>query len=114
MKSSELYDIATKYKTPSFVFDAEAVQTRVHKIKTIIGDDINLCFSVKANPFFIPVLNDDLCHFEVCSPGELVICEQDKILGKKIIYSGVNKGEKDIREAWNMELKRLPLNQSDR
>lgn len=99
MKSSELYDIATKYKTPSFVFDAEAVQTRVHEIKTIIGDDINLCFSVKANPFFIPVLNDDLYHFEVCSPGELVICEQDKIPGKKIIYSGVNKGEKDIREA---------------
>lgn len=51
MKSSELYDIATKYKTLSFVFDAEAVQTRVHEIKTIIGDDINLCFSVKANPF---------------------------------------------------------------
>lgn len=29
----------------------------------------------------------------------MVICEQDKIPGKKIIYSGVNKGEKDIREA---------------
>jgi len=100
--------LANKYGTPSFVFDIDEILERVQKIKDILNENnkginenqkINLCYSIKANPFLIPSLIGKLDYFEVCSPGELEICKHYKVPGKMIIYSGVNKGREDIREA---------------
>ena len=38
-------------------------------------------------------------HVEVCSPGELAICERRGIAPEKIIYSGVVKEAEDLRRA---------------
>ena len=100
-----LLEIANEIGTESFVFDADEVRQRAKEIKAIMnegltgGKKINLCFSIKANPFLIPVLIDTVDYLEVCSPGELSICIADKVPGEKIIYSGVHKDEWDILEA---------------
>lgn len=100
-----LLEIANEIGTESFVFDADEVRQRAREIKAIMnegltgGKKINLCFSIKANPFLIPVLIDTVDYLEVCSPGELSICIADKVPGEKIIYSGVHKDEWDILEA---------------
>lgn len=96
--------IANEYGTPSFVFDLDEIVRRANNIKSIINPTnneklINLCYSIKANPFLMPALKDNVSYFEVCSPGELKICKHYNIPGHKIIYSGVNKGLLDITEA---------------
>lgn len=102
MKNEQLAKLANTYGTPSFVFDMDALKARLTAIRDILGSSIRLCYSIKANPFLIPYLEDQVNLIEVCSPGELTICERLSKGGldlSKIIYSGVNKGAEDIRRA---------------
>ncbi|MCR4924223.1 MAG: alanine racemase [Lachnospiraceae bacterium] len=102
INDDELRQIAEKYSTPSFVFDGEEASKRAEDIKKILkssGKKVRLCYSIKANPFLIPLLTDSVDMFEVCSPGELEICKHYKVPGEMIIYSGVHKELKDISEA---------------
>lgn len=99
MKSKELEHIALKYGTPAFIFDTESLRRRVLQMKDIMGREISLCYAMKANPFLTRYLIDEVDAIEVCSPGELKICKLQNIPPEKIIYSGVVKGQEDIKEA---------------
>lgn len=94
-----LQSIASQYSTPLFVFDTDEFKRQAEWIKALIGNDINLCFSIKANPFLLAALPDVVSYVEVCSPGELTICQNLKVNSNTIIYSGVNKGVEDITRA---------------
>ncbi len=99
MKDSELLRLAGEFGTPLYVFDTDLLKKRMERIRALVPEEIGLCYSIKANPFLIPAMNALVSRLEVCSPGELEICEALKVPGEKIIYSGVNKGAEDIREA---------------
>ena len=45
-----------KSNTPAFVFDTAALKKRVAQIKEIVGETVSLCYSMKANPFFVPAM----------------------------------------------------------
>ncbi len=99
MTEKELQTIAEEYGTPSFVFDTQSLKKRMASIREIVGDTVHLCYSIKANPFLIPAMLQCVEKLEVCSPGELDICKQQKVAGERIIYSGVQKNEIDIKAA---------------
>lgn len=99
MKEELLLKLGKEYDTPSFIFDVSALKKRMGQIKEIVGSEIHLCYSIKANPFLIPTILEVVEKLEVCSPGELLICERLNVPGEKIIYSGVNKTLDDIEEA---------------
>ena len=75
MNNSELLEIAEEYGTPTFVFDVREFWQRLDKIADIFGEDVRLCFAMKANPFLAAAAADHGERLEVCSPGELAICE---------------------------------------
>ena len=75
MTDASLQKIAAAYSTPTFVFDTDALQARVRAIQTIWGREIDLCYSIKANPFLLPAMMQVTARLEVCSPGELSLCE---------------------------------------
>ena len=99
MTDAALQSIAAAYSTPTFVFDADALQARVRAIEEIFGPDIALCYSIKANPFLLHAMSSVTARLEVCSPGELSICEQLHAADARVIYSGVNKTPVDIVRA---------------
>ena len=99
MRDEEFLKLAEAFQTPAFVFDTAHLQERVKKIREIVGKTVRLCYSIKANPFVIREMSECVEHLEVCSPGELVICEKTGIDPKKIIFSGVNKTLADVRHA---------------
>ena len=99
MTEQKLIQIASEYGTPTFLFDTAALKERMHAIKSIVGEKVHLCYSIKANPFLIPTMLECVEKLEVCSPGELSICKMEKVPGDKIIYSGVNKTCIDVKEA---------------
>lgn len=99
LKEDILFKLEKEYGTPSFVLDVSQLKKRVQNIKEIVGEKIALCYSIKANPFLIPVMLENVEKLEVCSPGELLICERLNVPGEKIIYSGVTKTLEDIEEA---------------
>lgn len=99
INEKELAEIAKDYGTPCYVFDLASLRTRVEEMRKIADGKYHLCYSIKANPFLIPLMSELADHLEVCSPGELSICEHLHVPGKKILYSGVNKTPIDIQEA---------------
>nr|MCR4657014.1 diaminopimelate decarboxylase [Lachnospiraceae bacterium] len=106
ISDSEFRAMSHDLKTPVFVFDQDELLQRIRQIDNILNNDltkkqINMCYSVKANPFLIPSMLKDCCidNFEVCSPGELLICREYKVPPEKIIYSGVHKELSDISDA---------------
>ena len=89
-----------KLSTPCYVFDEDVFASQLNLIaKHLPG--IPLCYSIKANPFLIKSLPDTIKHVEVCSPGELTICENTGIDLESIIFSGVNKTKDDVERAMN-------------
>lgn len=99
MDNSELLTIAQEYGTPTFVFDAEEFWRRLDKVADIFDDEVRLCFAMKANPFLAGAAADHGIRLEVCSPGELAICEDVGISAPQIVYSGVNKQAEDVSRA---------------
>lgn len=92
------YDLQ-EYKTPLYVFDTDILAQQIGKIRDALGNDIKLCYAMKANPFVINDLEALVDSFEVCSPGEFSICERAGINMNKIVMSGVHKAFEDMEYA---------------
>lgn len=99
MERSVLETLAGQVSTPGYVFDTDLFARRVRLVKEAFGEKTGLCFSIKANPFLLPYLPAEFEKIEVCSPGELTICEKIGVDMKKIIFSGVNKTWEDVVRA---------------
>ncbi len=87
---------ARNYQTPFYIFDTDILAEQIKKIRTVLGNGVELCYAMKANPFLVKSLEDLVDSFEVCSPGEFAICEQAGIHMNKIVMSGVHKNPLDV------------------
>lgn len=88
-------------KTPSYVFNIDVFLKRISEVRKSFSNSINLCYSIKANPFLTASTPKDIKYLEVCSPGELTICEKKGVDLTSIIFSGVNKTKEDVIRALN-------------
>lgn len=64
-----------------------------------------LCFAIKANPFLLQAMDEEVERYEVCSPGEFHICVKNGVKMEKIVLSGVNKEYEDVRYAMEQGVK---------
>ena len=99
MDNNQLLSVARQYGTPSFLFDTVELESRMREIKAIVGENVHLCYSIKANPFLLPAMAKLTEKLEVCSPGEMQICMDTKVKPETVLVSGVNKTLHDILEA---------------
>ena len=100
MEKEILKNAALTLGTPCYIFDTDVFAKRAAVVKNAFGDRVGLCYSIKANPFLLAALPEEFSYIEVCSPGELSICENVGAPLDKIIFSGVNKTEEDIARAY--------------
>ncbi len=91
-------EIIEKYNTPFYIYDIDVLNERIKFLRNRINNDVKLCYAMKANPFIISYLPNLIDRIEVCSPGEYEICKKNKISEEKLVISGVNKEEKEIKE----------------
>ncbi|MEG1744687.1 MAG: alanine racemase [Ruthenibacterium sp.] len=99
MTEAVLRSIAAQYGTPCFVFDTDVLSLHMAQVQEILGSNVHLCYSIKANPFLIREMLRHVEWLEVCSPGELHICEELGISRQRILFSGVSKTPQDIEQA---------------
>ena len=99
MDRALLLKLAEEYGTPLYVFDGDAFEKRAAQVKSALGKDVGLCFSIKANPFLLACLPKEIEKLEVCSPGELEICKSVGVRPESVIYSGVNKTYPNVCDA---------------
>ena len=104
MNTELLRSLASQIDTPSYIFDLDEFEKRAELVRKYFGDKTGLCFSIKANPFLLGRLPEVFDKIEVCSPGELTVCEKTGVDMSKIIFSGVNKTAKDVHRAADDEV----------
>ncbi len=109
MKTIELLKNLENPTTPFYVFDEDELVARVNILKSKLPENAVLCYAIKANPFLIPLLQDSGILFEVCSPGELSICEKYNVNPKQIVFSGVCKTYDDVQRAYKLGVKTITL-----
>lgn len=100
MKEEILNRAVRQMNTPCYVFDTDIFMHRVELVRRAFGNRTKLCYSIKANPFLLKGLPDGFSLIEVCSPGELSICEKISAPLDKIVFSGVSKTRTDIERAF--------------
>ena len=99
MKITDFKNRFSDLQTPAYVFSRDVFARRAQLVRKAFGEDVGLCFSIKANPFLLGCLPDTFDKIEVCSPGELTICEKTAMDMSKVIFSGVNKTLADVQRA---------------
>ena len=99
MNLNKLRELLPQVGTPSYIFDLDEFAKRAALVKKYFGEAIGLCFSIKANPFLLGRLPETFDKIEVCSPGELTVCERTGADMSTVIFSGVNKGYADVERA---------------
>lgn len=82
---------ALKGHTPAYVFEIAALKERVLFLRSMLPKRVRLCYAVKANPFLVRELHDLVDCLEICSPGELRICDFLGSDHEKYVLSGVYK-----------------------
>ena len=82
--------------TPSYVFDLDKMKGFVKKVQSCLGESVQLCYAMKANPFLTGPMMEGVSSFEVCSPGEFRICERVGVPMERIVLSGVYKNPEDV------------------
>ncbi len=91
--------LSQKTGSPAYIFSEALFKERARKVRSAFGEKVDLCFSIKANPFLLPFVDDTFKRIEVCSPGELRICEAIGADLSKVLFSGVNKTEDEVARA---------------
>ena len=99
MNDKTLLSLAREYQTPLYVFDADDFKKRAALCKAAFGEKVTLCYSMKANPFLLACLPEEISMLEVCSPGELTVCENAGADLTTIVFSGVNKTRECVERA---------------
>ena len=99
MNKAVMEQAIRNHQTPFYVFDTDVACARVQKLKMALGDNVDICYAMKSNPFIIGALQQTVDYYEVCSPGEFRICERAHIPVEKIVMSGVYKNQDDIYAA---------------
>ena len=82
--------------TSAYVFSADELEDRLAFIRSKLDPSYRLVYAIKANPFLVELLDKKVDGFEICSPGELKICESCSVDVSDFVISGVNKERKDM------------------
>lgn len=91
MTDLQLHQVLHRETTPLYVFDLAALPQRVATLREHLPEGVGLCYAVKANPFLLSALDGVVERFEICSPGELVLCQQAGLSSDQYVLSGVYK-----------------------
>lgn len=92
------FNIPDVLETPCYLFDIDRLHEEVLSLQKYIPKE-KLIYSIKANPFLIEYISNEVRRFEVCSLGELNICISKNIPPHKISVAGINKSPSYLKRA---------------
>ncbi len=85
-----------KSNTPCYVFDERHFYETIRQLRDECGQGVNICFSIKSNPWLAPYIEHYVDQVEVCSEGELELCERAGINMGCILAGGVSKSLREL------------------
>ena len=95
-------DIAAEYGTPFYLYHGEMIVDRVRKVREALGGDVEVTYSVKANPNLAVnqvIAREHLTGAEVASSGELVVARTAGFAPEDIVFAGPAKTDEELEMA---------------
>jgi diaminopimelate decarboxylase len=87
--------------TPLFVYDAGAIAGQVARFRSAFGEDIQLHYAVKANPYLplLTFIGEKVDGLDVASGGELCLALEAGMKGESISFAGPGKRDSELEAA---------------
>lgn len=85
-----------KQNFPCYHFDAEVLIRNIQTMRERFEGRPEICYSVKSNPFMVKYAAEAAECVEVCSAGELQLCEEVGIAPSKIVVGGIYKSDEEL------------------
>jgi diaminopimelate decarboxylase len=103
-ESVALSAIANEYGTPTYVYSKAELKRNAERFLNAarsLGGDCLICYAVKANgnPKLLRILSGLGLGADIVSGGELFLALKSGFDAQRIVFSGVGKTEREIREA---------------
>src|SRR5918997_1147200 len=94
--------IAEEHGTPFYLYHGEMISERVRRVRAALGGDVEVTYSVKANPNLAVcqlIAREQLTGAEVASSGELVVVRAAGFAPEDIVFAGPAKTDEELRMA---------------
>jgi diaminopimelate decarboxylase len=94
--------IAERYGSPFYLYHGEMITARVRRVRSALGGDVEVTYSVKANPNLAVcqlIAREQLTGAEVASSGELVVARAAGFAPEDIVFAGPAKTEDALRRS---------------
>ena len=100
--SDQIKNVLKEYRTPFYIFDIDDLNNYLETALRKLGNNVAICYAMKANPMLVGFISKKVDKIEVCSMGEFEICQNQNVPLDKIVLSGVYKDYADIDEIFKM------------
>jgi diaminopimelate decarboxylase len=93
--------LVEKYGEPMYVYDAEVIESQYRKLKSVLPEQIEIFYSMKANPnvSLVSFLSRLTTGVDVSSLREMYVAEQAGFTPDRMLFVGPSKSERELREA---------------
>src|SRR5215212_3084087 len=94
--------ISERYGSPFYLYHGEMITDRVRRVRGALGGDVEVTYSVKANPNLAVcqlIAREQLTGAEVASSGELVVTRAAGFEPEDIVFAGPAKTEEELKMA---------------
>lgn len=83
--------MAADHRTPIYGYSGSRFSRNILALRDMLGEEIRICSSVKANPWLNVWRDNPADLIEVCSLGEWNYCMQNSVKPERIVFGGVLK-----------------------
>ena len=101
MEKSLEKKLINEVSTPFYVFDINVLRDRIDYLNSMMPENVNLCYAMKANPFVVKEIDEIIEKYEICSYGEWNIAKKLGVNDSKMVISGVYKDEISMEDILN-------------
>lgn len=101
MEKSLEKKLINEVSTPFYVFDIGVLRQRIDYLKSMMPENVHLCYAMKANPFVVKEIDEIMEKYEICSYGEWNIAKKMGVIDSKMVISGVYKDEISMGDILN-------------
>lgn len=101
MEKSLEKKLINEVSTPFYVFDIDVLRERIDYLKSMMPENVHLCYAMKANPFVVKEIDEIIEKYEICSYGEWNIAKKLGVSDSKMVISGVYKDEISMEDILN-------------
>ena len=95
-------EAADRFGTPMFIYAGDSIETGVHDLKSALGDQVEVYYSIKANPSVAIcslIRESGVDGAEIASSGELIAALHSGFEPSTIIFAGPGKTDEELAHA---------------